>query len=360
MARSTKARFVLPTRYKPEGAGSSGGFGHVTFCRDLHLDRLVAIKFIQDPAESRRLKDEFQALLTLRSKHVVQVYDLVPGPEDTVGIVEEFIPGKDLFESDIPSSLNEYLRAIWQIASGIADIHEAKIIHRDIKPNNMKFDGEGIIKIFDFGLARAEGAEAVTKNFVGTRGFAAPELYGTNTVPFSRAVDTYAFGATALYLATRNLPKNILQQPPSALADGTFRGLNLGLRSSLADLLQATMEHDPAQRPLMSTIRDKIARQLLRGKHQALTVLNGKASYLNARNRVVKLELPSVGKIEISYDMYRFKVTAVSGEVAINNKPVVVGQEIPGSCVVALGGGHRQWFQRAYVTFDVSHPEVVL
>lgn len=360
MAKSTQPKFALPDRYKPEGGNASGGFGSVVFCRDIHLDRPVAIKFIQDPAESRRLKDEFEALLALRSKHVVQVYDLVPGPDDTVGIVEEFIAGKDLFESGIPKSLSEYLKTTWQIASGISDIHQARIIHRDIKPNNMKFDVEGIVKIFDFGLARAEGASAVTKNFVGTHGFAAPELYGTDTVPFSRSVDTYAFGATALYLATQTLPKLLLKQPPSPLPQGTFAGLAMGLPATLADLLQATLDHDPALRPPMSAVRDEIARQLLRGKHQALTVLNGKASYLNAKNRVVKLELPSVGKIEISYDMHRFSISAVTGEVAINNKSVAVGQEIPGSCVVALGGPHRQWFQRAFVTFDVSHPEVVL
>ncbi|CAG0958073.1 partial Serine/threonine-protein kinase PrkC, partial [Anaerolineales bacterium] len=169
----------LPKRYTPLGDSDSGGFSKVIYCTDNHLDRKVAIKFIQDENEKKLILKELRALLKMRSKHVVQVYDIVKGENDSLGIVEEFIEGDLLWDSDYPQqSADNYLKTLWQIASGIADIHKAGVIHRDIKPNNMKLDAEGIVKIFDFGLAKQEGLDAKTKGFKGTYGFAAPELFG--------------------------------------------------------------------------------------------------------------------------------------------------------------------------------------
>ena len=200
----------IPDRYEPDGEIKSGGFGNVVFCEDQHLSRRVAIKFIQDPSDYKRLLDEINALLQLRSKHVVQVYDIIEGQDGDIGIVEEFIDGDDLWNHSFPkASIENYLKTLWQISSGIADIHDSGIIHRDIKPNNMKLDDEGIIKIFDFGLAREEGLQAKTKGFLGTQGFAAPELYKTETVPFSKAVDVYAFGAAAYFLTGDDFPKEL-------------------------------------------------------------------------------------------------------------------------------------------------------
>lgn len=158
----------LPKRYCQTGSVAKGGFGDVLFCEDIHLQRKVAIKFLQDPADIRRLLDELRALLLMRSKHVVQVLDIIPSSTGVVGIVEEFIDGDDLWNSPLPrTSPDQYLKTLWQIAHGIADIHSADVIHRDIKPNNMKFDAEGIVKIFDFGLARDEGPTAETNGFIG-------------------------------------------------------------------------------------------------------------------------------------------------------------------------------------------------
>jgi serine/threonine-protein kinase len=200
----------LPARYLPNGSSASGGFGSVIYCQDTHLDRPVAIKFIKEDSEKHRLIDELNALMCLRSKHVVQVYDRINGENDTIGIVEEYIEGDDLFISKFPqTSYENYLKTIWQIASGIADIHEVRVIHRDIKPNNMKFDQEGIVKIFDFGLSRDDGAKAVTQGFKGTFGFAAPELIESGLVAFTKAVDTYAFGATAIVLSGTGLPNEL-------------------------------------------------------------------------------------------------------------------------------------------------------
>lgn len=350
----------LPKRYTQINCPTSGGYSDVLCCKDNHLERKVAIKFIQDENEKKRLLDELHALLQMRSKHVVQVYDIVPGEHDSIGIVEEFVEGEDLWDSDFPrQSPENYLKTLWQIAAGIADIHEAGVIHRDIKPNNMKLDGEEIVKIFDFGLAKDSGADAKTKGFKGTQGFAAPELFGDATVSFTSAIDTYAFGATAIFLACQDLPLRMKKIPPQPLKGEVFSKLPITIPADLTGLLDNCLVHEPTHRPLMATVRDELARHLLRDRHQALAVHNGKPFVLNEGNRSAGFDYPKVGKIEIAYDGLKFSVHVATGEVYINNNPANPGEEIPGSCVVALGGSGRGR-DRAYITFDISNPEVVL
>lgn len=351
---------VIPDRYEPSGHSMSGGMGSVMVCADKILERPVAIKFIQSAAHKRRMDDEVAALLKLRSKHVVQVYDVLRAGPDEIGIVQEFINGKDLLEShQIPTSVPDYYKQLWQIASGIADIHELGVIHRDIKPNNMKTDPEGVIKIFDFGLARDDGPSAKTKGFVGTQGFAAPELYA-RPFAFTNAVDTYAFGATALFLATGTLPPAMLEQPPRIDPAGYFAGLTLKIAPELAELLDACVHEDPADRPPMWEIRDALAKHILFDRHRALVVYQGRASVLSADNRGVNLAFGEIGKIAIRYDGLSFVVTSVSGEVQINNQALAAGSALPGACVVALGASHRRANERRFITFDISHPEIVL
>ena len=72
------------------------------------------------------------------------------------------------------------------------------------------------------------------------------------------------------------------------------------------------------------------------------------------------LNLPTVGQIMIHYDGLVFEVATVTGEVFINNRAVAAGDILPGSCVVSLGGQHRRANVRKFITFDLSHPEIVL
>lgn len=338
----------------------SGGMGSVLICEDAILERPVAIKFISSPAHKRRMHDEVAALHKLRSKHVVQVYDVLEAGPDEIGIVQEFINGKDLFESHAaPASAADYCKQIWQIATGIADVHEVGVIHRDIKPNNMKTDPEGVIKIFDFGLARDDGPSAKTIGFVGTQGFAAPELY-ERPFAFTNAVDTYAFGATALYLATGGLPPELLEQPPQPSPHGYFGQIPLGLATEIAGLLDSCLSARPLDRPPMKQVREALARQILFDRHRALVVYQGNASMLDAANRSVGLNFGEIGKIAIKYDGLAFVVVDVSGEVQVNNQAVAAGSSLPGACVVALGASHRRNNERRFITFDISHPEIVL
>lgn len=348
----------LPARYEANGNSACGGFSSVHFYTDTHLDRTVAVKSIKEISEQHRIVDELNALMQLRSKHVVQVFDRVI-VNDVIYIIQEYIDGDDLFTSSIPkSSQDEYLKTLWQIASGIADIHSVGVIHRDIKPNNMKFDSEGIIKIFDFGLSRNEDKNAQTIGFKGTRGYAAPELIRHGNVTFSQAIDTYAFGSVAIAISGIKLPNELQCIPPQPLPDGFMNSLPF-LPVELVQIITSCLDFNSDNRSSMIKVRDEIERYLLKDKHQALAVHNNKPYVFNTDKRSVSLDVPNIGNLTINYNGLRFYVSQVSGEVFINNQSTFIGQEIPKSSVITLGDSYRG-NARKYITFDISNPEVVL
>lgn len=350
---------MIADRYEVIGTSLAGGMATVLPCQDTVLERRVAIKVMPGGADRRRIIDELGALLKMRSKHVVQVYDVLRIDKDDLAIVQEFIDGKDLFDASLaPKATFDYLRLVWQIASGIADIHHLDVIHRDIKPNNMKIDPEGVVKIFDFGLSRDEGTKASTVGFVGTHGFAAPELYAHKAI-FTASVDIYAFGATALFLGLRDLPAELKQSPPVFTGVNYFATFPFELPEEVAEILNNCLRPNPVDRPLMQSVRNILAKHLLHDRHKALVVFRGQPSYLNANNRTVKLSLAEMGKVVIRYDGFCFRVESVDGDVFINNLRVAVGYELPGACVVALGAPEQK-NSRRYITFDLSHPEIVL
>ena len=348
----------LPDRYVQLGGSIDGGMSSVFPYKDTSLDRKVALKLIPPGANSRRIKDELAALFKIRSKHVVQVYD-VASDATMIGIIQEFIEGDDLFCEDVmPTSAESYLKMLWQIAAGISEIHDAGVIHRDIKPNNMKVDQEGIVKIFDFGLARDDGAGAETVGFVGTHGFAAPELYATQA-KFTPAVDTFAFGATALFLATKDLPNELKSPPPQPLAQNYFKTVGHPIPHEVSHILHECLNFYPEERPPMVEVKRLIEKHLLFDRHRALVVNGAKASYLDKNNRSVALKYGDHGEIKIQYDGYSFNVTHSIGKVFLNLSAANVGDTLPGACVLTLGGPELK-AKRAYVTFDLSNPGIVL
>jgi len=354
----------IPPRYKPTGDVLTGGTGEVLICQDNILERKVAIKFIQDIKDKRRLLDEIKALQKIRSKHVVQIFDVLINTNNDnrrIGIVEEYVSGDDLtsFIKGKTLSIDEYLETLYQIASAISDIHDQGLIHRDIKPNNIKFDISKIIKIFDFGLARSSGENDSTLGFVGTREFAAPELYRAGTVPFTSAVDTYAFGVTAWYLSGIQIPKALSEIPPNITNIPSFSSLPLKIPDPIIKLLDSTLIEYPSNRPLMSEIRDILKNHLLKDKHRALLTHGSNTYILKKTKPLVKLDVQNHGSIHVRYDGLNFLVDFVSGAVSINNQPARLYQILPKSCVITLGDSSRG-AKRMFVTFDISNPEVVL
>ncbi len=352
----------IPQRYQPKSKPASGGMSHATVCRDTHLDRDVLIKELQAGVDQRRIFDEVAALTAIRSKHVVQIYDVIRDMGGAiVGIVEEYISGRDLVEFIPIDDVNEFLRIAYAISCGISDIHASGRVHRDIKPNNIKFDSEGCLKIFDFGLARDGHIDAATQGAVGTPGYMAPELCvdDDEVVHFDAAIDVYAFGATMLKLTMRTLPRSLKSFPPQLpCSDADFRALALNLSPEISAVMNICLSPRAEDRPVMADVRDMIGAQLLRDQHRATLVVQGVANVLHASRRAVTITLPG-GVARLRYDGLRFSLSPVSGEVYVNNVKVTGEQNLPKSCVVTFGGPSLG-MNRVHIPIDVSHPEVVL
>jgi serine/threonine-protein kinase len=340
----------------------TGGQGYVHVCNDRYLDRLVAIKVMKTKGDSAALKKELSALCEIRSRHVAQVYELVSSKGGTLGLVQEFVPGPNLDEyaDDTELSQDEYLRILYQIASGLADIHDQGKVHRDIKPQNLKFDTEKIVKILDFGLVSDLLVKDETTKVRGTDGFLGPEFFSTPPIRFSAAADTYAFGVTAWSLGSQgDLPDSLLEEPPQSVTPvPSFSSLCIPLPGEIVAVLDATLNPNPVKRPQMKTVARTIERRLLFGRHRAL-ISGGQTEYdLHEPGKSAKLR-SGTDAISINYDGLSFTVADVNGDVYINNMPAAQGSELPKSCVVTLGAPSSGPY-RTFVAVDTSHPEVVL
>src|ERR1700722_9776055 len=354
----------LPVRYEKVGSPFSGGGMSTGFkCKDKHLDRHVLVKVLQKGVNQKRILDEVKALSAIRSKHVVQIYDVFKdGSGAITALVEEFLPGQDLNEIVPIKDAATFMRHVYAITCGLADIHAAGVVHRDIKPNNMKIDAEGCLRIFDFGLSRTDGVNCETIGTIGTPGYIAPELCAPahQKVSFTSAVDVFAFGATALKLVRRKLPSDLRAIPPNLpVTEADFTKQTLVLPPAIAAILNQCLSKKPADRPSMETVRDVVGRHLLHGRHKATMIVGPKIHYLEKIGQSVKLIAGSLGSVDVGYDGYDFTATNVVGDVYINNVVITPPQKLPGACVITMGAPSLG-FNRQYITFDVTHPEVVL
>src|SRR5262249_19008304 len=138
-----------------------GGMGEVYRARDTKLDRDVALKvlppsFTNDPERVARFRREAQVLAGLNHLHIGAIYDL----EDANGpqfLVLELVDGESLAKRIArgPIPVDEALAIAKQIAEALEAAHEKGIIHRDLKPANIAVTKDGIVKVLDFGLAKA-------------------------------------------------------------------------------------------------------------------------------------------------------------------------------------------------------------
>lgn len=343
---------TIANRYEPTGKAHWGGMGQVNECRDLNLDRRVMLKTVQRPSDLPRLLDEQKALLQLRSRHVVQLLDVVTfqwNGDDIHCLVLEYIDGDGL-DAWKYSSESEYRLILWQIAAGLADIHAAKVIHRDIKPENIRLDANGIVKIIDFGLSRQTGIDDKTRSIIGTAPYMAPELFGSSTIALSPAVDVFAFGCTALSLAGVQL--NGITNPPTT---ATVAAAATSISSDMHQLIAACMNKNANKRPDMRDVADELSRALLKDQHRARIIeSSGKAHELNSKNTQIKIK-STAGELHVDYDGYEFKISYSTGSAYVNNTSVGVGHSMAKSCLITLGDTGKS---RAFLTFDVSNPEV--
>ena len=202
-------------RYEVASRLGEGGMGVVYLARDPHLQRMVAIKMLQTGEGSgapeteirQRFTREAQAIAALKHTHIVTIYD-VGEDEGRPFIAMEYLDGEslaDLIRRRAPLDLTRRVELVLQLCGGLAYAHRHGIIHRDIKPANLAVTNEGILKILDFGLARAAantGEMALTQvgTVMGTPHYMSPEQIGGK--PLDQRTDIFAVGAVLYEVLT--------------------------------------------------------------------------------------------------------------------------------------------------------------
>lgn len=204
---------TLNGRYKIQTLIGTGGMAAVYLAKDLILDRLVAIKvlrldFRQNNDAMRRFRREALSATQLTHPNIVGVYDVGQSQEMNY-IVMEYVEGTDLKDYIRQrGALHpiEAVRIMMQIVSAIAAAHQNRIIHRDIKPQNILIDREGNVKITDFGIAVALSDTSLTQTntLLGSVHYLSPEQArgGMATIQ----TDIYALGIVLYELLTGKVP----------------------------------------------------------------------------------------------------------------------------------------------------------
>lgn len=191
-----------------------GGMGTVYEAREIRTDRPAAIKLIRpEYADSEETVERFRREGRLASTllHPRCVFVLAAEEEDgRPYIVMDLMPGSnlhDLVERDGPLPVREAVAKILDVIEGLEEAHRLGIIHRDVKPSNCFLDGDGRVKVGDFGLARTlVASEQLTRTggFLGTILYAAPEQIRNDHV--TPQADVYSVCATLYFLLTGRAP----------------------------------------------------------------------------------------------------------------------------------------------------------
>lgn len=203
---------LLGNRYEIIKEIGAGGMAKVYKARCTLLNRYVAIKilkeeFANDPDFLKRFTYEAQAAAGLSHQNIVSIYDVGSDGDDNY-IVMEFVDGitlKKYLQEKGALSENEVLEISLQVCKALNHAHKNGVIHRDIKPHNIIIQEDGVIKVADFGIARASTSATVTLagNTVGSVHYFSPEqARGLSTDAKS---DLYSLGATIYELVTGKL-----------------------------------------------------------------------------------------------------------------------------------------------------------
>ena len=271
-----KYRGYFLGKFKLLGLLGSGGMSSVYLAEHTLMLRKQAIKVlpkkrVSDSSYLERFKLEALATASLDHPNIVRLYD-IDNEGDIHYLVMEYVPGRDLqtIVSDTgPLDYVEAARYVAQAARGLQYAHDARLIHRDVKPANLLLDDHGSVKILDLGLAlfRATAPRRSrslhNENVLGTADYLAPEQALSSHDVDSR-VDIYSLGCTLYFLLTGHPPfpegtlaqriaKHQSKAPPDIRLDRP------DCPAELVNICGTMMQKDPRQRyPNMQAVADTL------------------------------------------------------------------------------------------------------
>ncbi len=203
---------ILSNRYRILQELGIGGMAKVYLAEDINEGQMVAVKvlhpqFGEDVAYLQRFKREAKLASLLNNPHIVRVLDY-GSSRDTHYLVMEYVEGKDLrqvIDEHGPFAWEEALKMIDQICAALENANNYNIVHRDIKPQNVMQTERGILKVLDFGIARARMLPSLTQSgFVGSPYYISPEQAMGEDVDIRS--DIYSTGIVLYELLTGHVP----------------------------------------------------------------------------------------------------------------------------------------------------------
>ncbi|CAN5645207.1 hypothetical protein BH23CHL3_BH23CHL3_01440 [soil metagenome] len=240
-------RVIIGNRYSVDLDRPIGIGGMATVYRgvDLRSRRPVALKTLRseyqrDPSSRHRFRREARAMAFVSHPNLVTIYDLYE-EQDGSWVVMELVEGetlKELVQRDGPLPVESVVLILQQLANALGHLHERKLVHLDIKPQNVMLSPAGEVKLIDFGLAQRPGDHTEMSGGMafGTVAYLAPEQARGD--PVGTETDVYSLGCVVYELLTG--------QPPFVAPDGP---------EQKRELIQAHLEELP---PAPSTVRPEL------------------------------------------------------------------------------------------------------
>src|SRR4051794_31879838 len=253
---------LFADRYRLDRRLGVGGMATVQLAFDTRLERNVAVKLLaehlaEDPSFVSRFRREALAAAKLVHPNIVQVFDF--GTDETSQrqfIVMEFVDGQscaELLRDRGPMTPRQAVDILTQACRGLDYAHRNGVVHRDVKPGNLMVNTDGVVKLADFGIAKAAEQSDITKvgSVLGTAAYLSPEQ--ARGEPAGPPSDLYALGVVSYQLMAGKLPYEAasltdlarLQEsgPPPPLSE-----INRDVPPALANAVARALSRDPARR----------------------------------------------------------------------------------------------------------------
>jgi len=373
---------VIAGKYQVERVLGHGGMGLVVAAQHMHLRQPVALKFLageaaRDPSVLERFLREARASAQLRGEHVCRVSDVGALDNGAPYIVMELLDGNDLAtllvahgRLAVPVAVDYILQA----SVGVAEAHAMGVVHRDLKPANLfltrRPDGTALIKVLDFGIAKAHDAAVAapsltqTQVVLGSPHYMAPEQLRNGRAASVRS-DVWSLGVILYELVSGTRPFDgetvteialaVALQPPPLLTVSMPKGFQ--------EVLERCLDKDPTKRYAhLGALADALVPfGLPHAREQAAAV----ARVLDVRERVTPMALPAANVPATVLPVSSPPTTMRSAASAVDLpqqsggsrlRSVLISGSVATAIVAAVGIGFLRGDDRASTRATVAPP----